>query len=64
MIAKWEPILTAPCHRDLQLSVIDGGEVHALAFPCRKENGGWVDALTGRGVLVDPTHWREWTAVS
>jgi hypothetical protein len=56
----WLVISTAPFDRDLQLSVIENGEVYSLAFPCRKTQFGWVDALTKRPVLVDPTHWREW----
>ncbi len=61
----WHPITTAPFDRDLRLSVIENGDVHTgdvhtLAFPCRRTQGGWAHASTGKPVLVDPTHWREW----
>lgn len=60
--AGWNPIATAPFDRDLQLSVIERDEVHALAFACRREPRGWINALTRTPVVVDPTHWRQWPA--
>ena len=56
----WHPITSAPLDRDLQLSVIEGGEAYSLAFPCRRTAGGWIHAATGAIVPVDPTHWRDW----
>ena len=58
---KWLPISSAPSDRDLELSVIDREEVHALVFPCRKDDGGWIDASTKKRIDVRPTHWRLWT---
>ena len=58
---KWLPISSAPSDRDLELSVILREEVHALVFPCRKKDGGWIDASTKKQVDVQPTHWRLWT---
>lgn len=57
---EWHPITTAPYERDLQLSVIEDGEVYALVFPCRRKGVQWAHSLTGKLVAVDPTHWREW----
>lgn len=57
----WQPISSAPRDRDLQLSVIEDGEVYALVFPCRRKSGQWAHAKTGKLVEVDPTHWRDWT---
>ncbi len=59
-MTDWHPISTAPFDRDLQLSVIEKGEVFALIFPCRLTQTGWVDAKMGKLVLVEPTHWRMW----
>jgi hypothetical protein len=59
-LRDWHPISSAPHDRDLELSVIDGGEAYALVFPCRRKGQQWVHAATGRLVLVEPTHWREW----
>jgi hypothetical protein len=36
----WQPIATAPFDRDLQVSVIERGEIHTLIFPCRRTRGG------------------------
>ncbi len=51
-----------PSALDLRLAVINGDGVHALVFPCRRSNGGWVDARSGRVVEVCPTHWQDWDA--
>ena len=57
----WQPIATAPFDRDVQLSVIENGEVYSLVFSCRRTAGGWVDSASSTRVLVNPTHWREWS---
>jgi hypothetical protein len=56
----WLKIETAPFDRDLELAVIDYDGTHALAFPCRRFLGGWVNAVSRARVEVYPTHWREW----
>jgi len=53
-----------PADRDLHLAVLEGEEVHSLAFPCRRNGQSWVDARTRRPVEVYPTHWREWPSDS
>jgi hypothetical protein len=57
---KWLPISIAPSGADLELCVIDKGEVHALVFPCQKNGANWVDASTKKPVDIQPTHWRIW----
>lgn len=59
-LAGWEPGATAPFDRDLQLAVLDRDGVHALAFPCRRILGGWLDAQSKRRIDLEPTHWRTW----
>jgi hypothetical protein len=44
----------------VELAVIDGACVHALVFPCRRIDGGWLKARTLQQIEVRPTHWREW----
>ena len=60
----WHPIgqfTDVPADRDVRLAIIDGGgEVHALAFPCRRNGLEWVHAKTGRRVEAHPTHWQDW----
>jgi hypothetical protein len=58
----WQPIASAPFERDLELAVLDGAGEHALAFPCRRVDGGWISATNKKLVEVRPTHWREWVA--
>jgi hypothetical protein len=56
----WQPIATAPANDELELSIYDRGEYHALAFPCRRHGFGWRDVRAGRSVVLEPTHWRLW----
>lgn len=60
--AMWQTIDSAPQDRDLELAVIDKGDIHALAFPCRRLRDGWINAITHARIEVRPTHWREWSA--
>ena len=57
----WRPISSAPFDQHLELSVIEGDEVHALLFPCRRTARGWINASIESAVLVRPTHWRSWS---
>jgi hypothetical protein len=59
-MTDWHSVSSAPLDCELQLSVIERGEVHALVFPCRRALSGWMNASSGSAVFVDPTHWREW----
>jgi hypothetical protein len=56
----WNPILSAPFGRDLELAVFDEDGEHALIFPCRRVREGWKNATTGARVDIRPTHWRYW----
>jgi len=56
----WMDIATAPRDRDISVAVIDRQGLHALVFPCRRVADGWIDALRGTRIDVNPTHWREW----
>lgn len=59
-MSDWNPIATAPADADLELSIYDQGEYHALAFPCRRDGSGWRDIGTNRPMRLKPTHWRPW----
>ena len=50
-----------PSDCDLRLAVINREGVHALVFPCRKSDSGWVHARNRRLVEVYPTHWQQWS---
>jgi len=57
----WKPIDTAPFGTDLELCVIEQGEVYALVFPCRRVgDNSWSNTDTHEPVSVRPTHWRNW----
>ena len=59
----WHPIahlIDVPADRELRLAVIEGDDVHALVFPCRRNGNVWVDIGTGRRVEVYPTHYQDW----
>ncbi len=55
-----QPIATAPADADVELSVYDVREYHALVFPCRRDGFGWRDMSAQRRVALEPTHWRLW----
>lgn len=57
---EWQPVACAPFDRNLELSVVNGPTQDAVAFPCCRILGGWVDAASRERVEVYPTHWREW----
>jgi hypothetical protein len=59
-ISDWNAIVTAPADADLELSVHENGEYHALVFPCRRDGSGWRDVSANRPVALQPTHWRSW----
>jgi len=59
----WQPFDTAPFNQDLQLSVIEDGQVHSLAFPCRRTENGWLGGLTKKIIPIHPTHWRYWDEI-
>jgi len=54
------PISAAPLGLDLEACVIEKGQVHALIFPCRRSETGWIDASTKKIIDIEPTHWRVW----
>ena len=54
------PAHAAPFDRDLELAVIDGHDVLAIAFACRREFDGWKNARDRKPLDIDPTHWRYW----
>jgi hypothetical protein len=59
--AEWLPVSIAPSDAVLEVCVMDyDGIVHALAFPCHKDEDGWVDASKKRRIVIQPTHWRKW----
>jgi hypothetical protein len=61
---EWQLISTAPFDRELELAVFDKDGPHALAFACRRNVSGWINAETKQQIDVRPSHWREWRAKS
>jgi hypothetical protein len=57
---EWQPIATAPFDRDIEVAIIERGEAHSLAFPCRRTVDGWFRAKTRKFLNLAPTHWRKW----
>jgi hypothetical protein len=58
--SDWGPIATAPTNDELELSIYDKGEYHALVFPCRHDGDGWRDVRANRPMPLNLTHWRRW----
>lgn len=60
MPEKWLRVSIAPSDTDLEVCVMDGRDIHALVFPCRKNGNDWIDAATKKRIDIAPTHWRIW----
>ena len=58
--SPWQPISTAPFNLDLELAVMEGGEIVALVVPSRRVIYGWAEARTGNPIAVRQSHWRAW----
>lgn len=56
----WQSIARAPFDCDLELAVIENGEVHRLITRCRRSPSGWISAASGKPLDIHPTHWRHW----
>jgi hypothetical protein len=48
----WQPIASAPFDREIQVSVIEKGGVHALIVPCRPMQDGCT-CLNPRAIIID-----------
>lgn len=57
---QWNDVVSVPVGRDLEVAVIDKAGVHLIAFPCRYEDGVWINANARKAIEINPTHWREW----
>jgi hypothetical protein len=61
--AGWQPILTAPINRDLEVRVADSMGHYALMCPCKlNPEQGWINSWLQTPLSHDPVEWREWTA--
>jgi hypothetical protein len=55
----WKLSDAAPLGVALQVQVTDGtGDFYVLPFPCKLTAAGWVNAITGTALAVDPTYWK------
>jgi hypothetical protein len=52
----WRPLASTPFDRDIQVSVLEKGEVHAFVGPCRRPRNGWLRASTREQLFINPTH--------
>jgi hypothetical protein len=55
----WKLAEDAPLGIALQVQVTNGsGDFYVLPFPCRLTAAGWVSAVTGTALVVNPTYWK------
>jgi hypothetical protein len=48
----------------VNLAVIDDTGADALIVPCQRGIDGWISTNTGVRIIIQPTHWRVWTAAT
>jgi hypothetical protein len=53
----WQPIDTCPVDEEVSLLVSDEKGEYRLPFNCRRTSDGWVNALTGGLLTVEPVKW-------
>jgi hypothetical protein len=53
----WQPIETCPADEDVSLLVSDAKGEYRLPFNCKRTSMGWVNALTGSLLSVEPVKW-------
>jgi hypothetical protein len=58
---NWLPVSIAPADADLEVCVVEQGDIHRLTFAVRKWGSDWVNASTRLCIDIRPTHWRYWT---
>ena len=55
----WKTIETAPHGVIAQVRVTDGcGSDYSLPYPCKLTKDGWVNAASGKPLMVRATYWR------
>jgi hypothetical protein len=60
--AEWQPIVTAPVNRDLEVRVADPMGHYALMCPCKlNPEQGWINSWLQTPLSHHPVEWREWT---
>ena len=53
----WQPMETCPADKDVSLLVFDAKGEYRLPFNCKRTSNGWVNALTGSLLAVEPVKW-------
>ena len=61
-MSDWKPIAPAPVNADLELSIYDQGEYHAVVFPCRRDGSSWRDVRRQRLLRAVKRHEDDWFA--
>jgi hypothetical protein len=60
-LSYWHPISTAPYNQELELRIVQVGEIAPLEFPCLQTNAGqWINVDLGSGINISPVEWRVW----
>jgi hypothetical protein len=55
----WKTIETAPHGVIAQVRVTDGcGSDYSLPYPCKLTKDGWVNAASGKPLMVRATYWK------
>jgi hypothetical protein len=54
LVQKWQPIATAPPNAELELSIYDKAEYHALVCPCQRDSSARTCASIVPAARADP----------
>jgi len=60
-LSKWRPISTAPSNQELELRIVEDGEISTLEFPCLRTNAAaWINVDLGAEITIRAKQWRIW----
>jgi hypothetical protein len=60
-LTKWRLISTAPSNQELELRIVEDGNISALEFPCLRTNAGaWINVDLGAEIKLQAVEWRVW----
>ena len=60
-LSHWRAISTVPYNQELELRIVENGQIVTLEFPCLKTNAdAWINVDLGTEIKIQPVEWRVW----
>ena len=60
-LSHWRAVSTVPYNQELELRIVENGQIVTLEFPCLKTNMDlWINVDLGTEIKIQPIEWRVW----